>query len=278
MRDAIIIGCGIIGTTVGLYLRKLGMDVLMLDAGRSDAGTIPSGGHLKPSWFGGMKKSEYEPAMKVLDDVWGLKEEKFKVWPTFIRATVYRVDTDIVVATPRTIATVTRFHNLDTSPIVVYKMHSKIGEIVEEPCRYLVVATGSWIEELVPEIKAKSKRGVSFRFSGHLKEPFINPWAPYQQIVAHQQGPSEIWIGDGSALLEKSWTDDRTKQCLTRCSKQLKGCSHLRTLTGLRPYCESGNDPCLFRRLGPRAFAATGAGKSGTISAGWVVRKILETI
>lgn len=277
MRDAIVVGCGIVGATVSLALRKQGLDVLTIDDQRPMAGTVPSGGHLKPSWFSGMKKTEYEPAIELLDDVWGLIEEPFRMRPTGIETTVYRVDTEEVLATPRTVAKVSQIHHPANFPVVEFGG-------VSERARLLVVAAGVWCEELLGEEfglpPIQRKRGVSFRFGGQLEHPFIKPWAPYKQVVAHQQGDDEIWVGDGSAILEQNWTDKRTRQCLGRCRSAISAgrAEPLRTLTGLRPYCKTGNDPCLLKRIGKRTWVVTGAGKSGTIGAGWAARRIVDAI
>lgn len=272
MKDAIVVGCGVIGATVAAVLQGQGLDVLVLDDNRPMSGTAPSGGHLKPSWFGDMKATEYEPAMELLNDVWGLQEESFLVRPSagLIHTTVYRVDTDQVRRFPRTQATVSGFAHLQNFPVVYW------GD-TEERCRLLVVATGVWAAELLKGIDVTAKQGVSFRLKGVLKEPFIKPWAPYKQIVAHQQGEVEIWIGDGAAILPKNWTAERTQQCRDRCQSSLPTLLPvLREIHGYRPYCSSGTDPCLLRQLGPRAWLATGAGKLGTIAAGWVARKMLN--
>jgi glycine/D-amino acid oxidase-like deaminating enzyme len=282
--DAIIIGAGIIGTTLAKALQDKGSEVMLLDDGRPMGGTPPSGGHLKPSWFSGMGKALYEPAMKLLDEVWGLEESSFTIRPTWIKATVYRVDTDKVVSWPKTIGKVTAIKCLHNYPIVEYT----VGQtICESRARLLVIAAGVWCAELVPELKGliTPKRGVSFRVAGVLKSPFIKPWAPYKQVVAHQQGEREIWVGDGTAVLDGNWDADRTAACRVRCLDGLRGfvtdkaegTNILKELNGLRPYTPAeGKEPCLLKRLGPRAWVATGAGKLGTIAAGWVARRILD--
>lgn len=276
VRDAIVVGCGIIGSTVAKALVDRGLDVLVLDDRRSEAGTPPSGGHLKPSWFGGMPKEQYMPAMELLDKTWGLLEERFVVRPTPITTTVYRVDTDLVMAYPFTRGTVLRLTNLTgNAPGVVYGVPG--GEATER-ASMLVIATGTWAGELAECPKVTAKRGVSFRYATTLDRPFVKPWAPYKQVVAHQQSPGEVWVGDGSALLERSWTEQRTEDCARRCRAALKLGPEVvptKTLHGLRPYCDS-DGPCLLKRLGPSAWLATGAGKSGTIAAGWVARRVLD--
>lgn len=275
MRDTIVIGAGIIGATVTAALRKRGLDVLNLDDGRPLSGTAPSGGHLRPSWFGGMGKEQYEPAMQLLDETWRLKEETLSLWPLGNKVTVYRVDTDQVIRSERTQGRVTGVRCLQNFPIVTW-------DSGEERCRLLVVSAGAWCHELLSEIKTTAKQGVSFRIQGTLEQPLIRPWAPYKQVVCHQQGEHEIWAGDGSAILPQNWTVKRTQECYGRCLDALginKDSTSFRALTGLRPYADKPKEePCLLKQLGPRAWVATGAGKMGTIAAGFVACKLLSQL
>lgn len=278
MIDAVVVGAGIVGSTIAKALDVQGRQVMVLDDRRAMSGTRPSGGHLKPSWLGGMKRVEYEPAMELLDRAWGLIEEQFAVYPSGITTTVYRVDTDAVMdyRAEQVNARVQAVSQLHNYPVV----HLDNGEDVR--CRLLVVAAGVWCAALLPELDIQRKQGVSFRLAGQVSKPFIRPWAPYKQVVAHQQGPDEIWVGDGTAILEKNWDGYRTEECLERCctvlSKHglLTGTEPSRTIVGLRPYCKTGSSPCLLQQLGPRSWVATGAGKLGTIAAGWAAKCILE--
>jgi glycine/D-amino acid oxidase-like deaminating enzyme len=273
VKDVIVVGAGIIGATIALALRREGRKVTLLDRGETMAGTIASGGHLKPSWFGSLKKKDYEPAMELLDDVWGLIEEKFAI-KLGIGTTVYRVDTDKVLALKKTVADVTKIRVSGKCPTVTLSS----GKVLE--CKLLIVATGVWANELCPSVTTKAKQGVSFRFRGGLPEPFIKPWAPYKQIVAHQQNSKEIWIGDGTAIYPKNWTIERENQSLLRCKKALKTDKEYkalyRCLYGLRPYITECKDPCLVKKVNKKVWIVTGAGKLGTIAAGWAARRIID--
>lgn len=287
MWDVIVVGAGVVGATIAKAAVDQGRGCLLLDDGREGAGTPPSGGHLKPSWFGGMKKAEYEPAMELLGRTWGLHEQLFAVRDplagvTLTHATVYRVDTDLVLEYPRTVARVTAVGQLNNYPQVRYRTQADDGSFAEHDarCRLLVVATGAWAAELVPGLRVKAKAGVSFRFRTALAEPFVQPWAPYRQVVAHQQTADLAWVGDGTAVLADNWDAARTAGCRERCRKALglgPAAAPVVTARGCRPYCDDvpGADPCLLKRLGPRAWLATGAGKSGTIAAGWAAGKVL---
>lgn len=277
MKDVIVVGAGIIGTTVAKALREQQhLDVLLLDDNRPMGGSRASEGHLKPSWFG-MKPAQYEPAMQVLSDTWSMIEEQYEVRPDGAETTVYRVNMDVVTKYPYTPGRVTNIGHLNNYPTVTYFAD---GIKYAERCRLLVVAAGCWVPELLPQYKVKGKRGVSFRFKHTIQRGYIEAWAPYKQLVAHQQGPLDVWIGDGTAILAKNWTPERTQECLRRCSESLgvRAGTTVRAFHGIRPYAPplADGEPCLFERLGPRAWVATGAGKSGTIAAGWVTRRLLD--
>jgi glycine/D-amino acid oxidase-like deaminating enzyme len=293
MRECIIVGGGIIGATIAKTLGMYMNNILLIDADLPMAGTAPSGGHLKPSWFGGMKKEEYSPSMDLLDNTWGILSEEFDVVTIGVRvakAKVYRVDTDYVTKwaeTHRTLGAVQSIENVLGRPVVTVK---DIKGLHREECELLIVATGVWAVELVDwkGVSVQAKQGVSFRMKGRLPQPFIIPWAPYKQIVAHQQTDNSIWIGDGSAILSRNWNEERTQSCLARCQKALgrrlvayrnNPPDPLQTRRGLRAYCtHSKEEPCLYQQLGPNCFLVTGAGKSGTIAAGFAAHKLLKHV
>ena len=276
MVDCIIVGGGIIGATIAKALDRQNCQTQLIDSNESMAGTKASGGHLKPSWFSGMKKEEYEPAMVTLSECWYLFEETFKIYPVG-HTTVYRVDTDSVLRRSKRLGTVNHIRQEEKFPVVEWT--DELSDDRVSRCKLLIICAGVWCDQLIPEIKIKRKMGVSFRFSGPLDYPFIKVWAPYKQIVAHQQNRNRIWIGDGSAILEKNWTADRTRQCLARCKKALnKECKVRRIIPGLRPYCETNGDPCLFKKVGPSTYCVTGAGKLGTLAAGWAARRIIDEV
>lgn len=284
MRDVIVIGAGIMGSTIAKALAKEGRAVLLLDNNQAMAGTRPSGGHIKPSWAGGMKTADYDSAMTLLESVWDVTQEEFAIkvlGKPLVKTTIWRVDTDVVLTTPKVIAEVTSISLTDTNaPLVAY---TEGPAKKEERCRLLVVAAGTWCNALLPEVfpdkTLVAKQGVSFRFPGKV-EPFIQPWAPYKQTVAHQQGPDEIWIGDGSAIKPENWDDQLiTQRALSRCRAALVSQAQpRRIITGLRPYCSLAGpkDPCFLRKVGKATWVATGAGKLGTISAGWAADRIIR--
>lgn len=280
MRDAIIVGGGIIGTTVAVALQRMGDNVLLLDDRRAMSGTRPSGGHLKPSWYANMHKSEAAGALELLCQLWNARSELFKLLPAGVETEVWRVDTDMVVATSNKLRTRATVSGIDPSLNMPKVTYQTATGTTTEYCKQLLIATGAWSNELVSGSVDQCKAGVSFRVEGTLDDPFIKPWAPYKQVVAHQQGDNEIWVGDGTAIIQPNWSDVRVQQCKERCLSVLPAGELIRTVQGLRPYAKKldPTHPCYFRQLGPHAWVATGAGKSGTIAAGWVAGRICDAI
>ena len=277
MVDSVIIGGGIIGRTIFEAMKAEGRKCLLIDNKNPMAGSLASGGHFKPSWAASMKPQEYEDSAELLDNLFGIKTEKFKMRPTGVRVSVSRIDMDQVNGMDgHTYGTVTGITS-GARPTVSYTLLE--GNLKREiRCRTVVVAAGVWCDRLLDLDRPISvKQGVSFRFRGTVKTPFIKPWAPYKQIVAHQQNRREIWVGDGSAILEKNWTRTRTKECEDRCQHALKFKNGaIKTILGFRPYCNTDKAPCLCKHVQKNVWVATGAGKLGTIAAGWAAKLIMD--
>lgn len=282
MIDVVIVGCGIMGSTIGKTLQSQGREVLILDDKRKMAGTPASGGHLKPSWFG-MAKEDYIPAMALLDSIWGLHEHEFLVHPKLAKTIVHRVDTDEVVKTKYNRATVLSISDLDDNPRVLYRPYVKGVDTtsidpIEVTTKLLVITAGHWSNMFYP-VNIIPKQGVSFRLPTTISQPFIKPWAPYKQVVCHQQNPDEVWAGDGSALLSNNWTEQRTEDCLLRCKEAIgiQSIHPIRSIMGIRPYCKTKQGiPCLLEKIGNVTWLATGAAKLGTIAAGFSAIRIRD--
>lgn len=280
MIDCIIVGGGIIGATIAKGLTKAGQQVLVFDSKEPFAGTTPSGGHLKPSWLG-MSPKIYHPLLDLLDELWGLKEEQFKVLPENKPDTVYRLDTDKVNKYKASCKQekVTWLDLTSNFPRVCTEQN-------EYRCKMVVVAAGVWCNNLLQpqgwKYSVKSKQGVSFRCKGVIKYPFISTWAPYKQIVCHQQSPNELWIGDGTAILAKNWKQTNVEACRTRCLKALSSKvaveSVTKTLIGQRPVLDPlyKGEPCYMDQVFPKVWVVTGSSKRGTIAAAWATQRLME--
>lgn len=276
MYDVIVVGAGIMGATIGQAYRNQGRKVLIVDDSRPMAGTSPSGGAIKPSKLTGLNSEDEEAAIQTLRELYGLEEIQFEIKPTggFVKVSTYQLNMDKVfdVETEGDIA-----QCLEKGPAV------KFQDMGVVQAKLVVVATGIWASELLPEVfdgKMEGKTGVSFLFEGRIKQPFVKPWAPYKQITIHNyrlDGRNYIWASDGSALKSENWTEERTNQCKERCMSALGITKEPVEVTlGIRPFHKDKPKPCFLKEVRPNVWAATGAGKFGCISAGWAANQMLR--
>jgi len=260
-----IVGGGVFGSVIGAALHKQGCKVTIFDRRKPDAGSLASGFLMKPSWFGNMEKSDSERSLKLLDELYGLQELKFRVGP--VKTTVFRVDKKAVLE---------NWH----LEYLEQKIDSvKDGWIDDQEFHLVVVAAGVWCRRFFDLPDLKGKVGISFEWDGELRKNIISAWAPYKQVVAFNiPGEGKVWGGDGTAILGENWTSERGEQCLSLVSKTIGFPKHeARAHVGIRPYYKT-KDPCLVEKRGHKLWLATGGSKNGTIGAGWAANKILDSL
>jgi glycine/D-amino acid oxidase-like deaminating enzyme len=238
--------------------------VQVFDARFAQSGSKPSGGHLKPSWLSFLDKKVMEESFRTLDELYAL--ETLRCVYGLVHVDLLRVDVDKVLQSGEVLpAKVTQvgdgfldYENL-TCDGESHRVHGTI-----------IVASGVWSGELVPEIKAElsAKKGMSFTFSGVPKqnppENRIISYLPYKQIVRTAHGPGRVWMGDGSAIIPTNWSEAREVMIKDRVMKHVDfKYKSLDIQRGLRPYLNNG-----LRRISPNLWVATGGGKSGMALAG----------
>lgn len=270
MADAIIVGAGIFGQSISAELRRIGMDVLTIDANKPMSGSKPSAGLIKPSWFSGMGNI-YDPAIEKLDQLFGVRDLDFRIGP--VTTKVHWVPPAIVLAGKFMEAEVIEVEP-EQKQIVLAS-----GEVLSAPI--VVVAAGYWTTQIpgmdiegMPEITPKT--GVSFNWQTQLETPFIRPWAPYKQLLAFNHTEHEVWVGDGSAILPKNWTEERQHKSLDRCATAVQLDPESAKFTvGIRPAMKKVK-PCFLWEPYDGFWIATGGAKSGMLGCGWAAHVIGE--
>ena len=283
--DVVVIGGGIMGSTIASFLRCGGREVVLFDDGRPESGSRASGGLIKPSKFTGLSNEANTEVLRVMGNLFGVTPEPFVIRPSFdlLKMDIHRVDMDRLFAEPRVHARVTAVRparGAGSMHAVEFKHGVDEGTA---QCNFIVLAAGYWCGELFPSAfpggSLTAQKGVSFRFSGRIKQSFVQAWAPYKQITVHntlRNGRPEVWTGDGTALKPGNWTQTREAECLARVRGAMKiaAVQPVLTTTGLRPFHESGDKPCYLREIRRDIWAATGAGKFGCISAAWAASRL----
>lgn len=266
-HDAIIVGGGLFGQIIARALRAEGRDVAVYDDRRPEAGSIPAACLMKPSWFSGLGKDVYEPSLKLLDDLFGVKDVAFNLIPTRAQATVHWCDPVDILEGPRCPATVEE----------VCPGYIMAGGVRIE-ADLIVVAAGVWTEKLLPQYKQTAQKGVAFLWPEMKTVPAIQVWAPYRQLVRFNRGDG-LWVGDGTAIKAGNWTREREQQSLHRCTAYAAQYTHGELpptfLPGLRPYAK-GHKPCLLEEVSPGLWVASGGAKNGTVAAGYCAHVIRE--
>ena len=270
MADAIVVGAGIFGQSISAELRRIGMEVLTIDANKPMSGSKPSAGLIKPSWFSGMRHI-FNPAIEKLDQLFGVQDLTFSVGP--MSATVHWVPPALVLMG----------EYMEVEVIEVEPEQKQVvladGEVLSAPI--VVIAAGYRTTQIMgmniagmPEIIPKT--GVSFNWRGQLEKPFIKPWAPYKQILAFNHTEHEIWVGDGSAILPKNWTEERQQISRIRCAKAVKlDQAWAKPAVGIRPAMKKVK-PCFLWEPYDGFWIATGGAKSGMLGCGWAAHYIGE--
>lgn len=276
--DAIVIGAGIFGQVVAQALRVEGRSVCIIDAALPNAGSGPAACLMARSWYSGLGKKVYDPALELLDRLYGVQEIEFEVGRAglAVRTNVKWVEPKRIL--DNTLVTHGHVMKISGNRVDYYDTYHD-ARLCTSEAPLIVVAAGIWTERLLPEYRQQGKMGVAFLYPrAKISHPFIRLWAPYKQIVGFNRGDG-AWASDGTAILQKNWDFSRVQQCLYRCAEAAgmdNPCDErTEILLGTRPYAP-GHKPCLLEEVRPGLWVASGGAKNGTIAAGWCAHRIVE--
>lgn len=274
MSNVIVVGAGLFGATIARALQREGHHVTVYDDSRPMGGSAPSGCLMKPGWFAGLGKPVTVPALDMLEDLYGVQDLQFRVWPGAVPCKVHWIPTGQILNLEDLRVVRKTVLNVGTGSILV--RGDDLREEVHEAER-IVVAAGWWCKQLVAGLdKLVGKQGVSFRWREDEIKNIIKPWAPYKQSVIFEEEPGWAWGGDGSALKPENWDNERTAQCLNRVAKAHgQGIVVGTQAMGIRPFMK-GEKPCLLREVKPGTWVATGGAKNGTVAAGWAAHQLVR--
>ena len=285
MYDTIVVGSGIFGSVIAAHLRAGRQRVLVVGDDRPDSGSRPAGCIIKPSWVSSLNAEEYDRGIELLNDLYGVRTIFFSLRPKLGHTEAQHVNPLAILrgCTAHTNFRAGRVAGVDETDdgITIAVRNGNKGSVYG--ARHLVVAAGIWTPELCPWVQTKAQYGWSFR-GPPVKEAVISLWAPYRQVVAFNMDDGRSWSGDGSALIERSATEEKRIASLNRCAKVIgvgKGepiphwpaAYNVQSTRGARPYAETGGKPCLISRRGS-VWAVTGGAKNGTIAAAWAAREL----
>lgn len=274
--EVAIIGAGLFGQMAYHALRSKGVDsIIMFDSMEPDRGSAPAACLMKPGWFDGLGEKVSNPALDLLDELFGLQKVRFQLGPRGVD--VFWVPPSAILSNTVTYRQVSWIHA--GTPLHMLTLDN--GDAVD--ARHVIVAAGYWTQHLLPEIKLEGMMGRAVLYkAAHIEQPYIEPWAPFKQIVAFNRGDG-LWGGDGSAIKKDNWTESRGLDTEKRVldsllTKKVTGVlgAPFMTMDGIRPYAKYKS--FVLEEVRPRVWAATGGAKNGTITAAYCARVLRETI
>ena len=273
--DAIIIGGGLFGQVITKALLEQKRIAIMIDNKEPEAGSKPAACIMKPSWFSSLGKTVYEPALELLDRLYGVQDVEFLSHPApWVKSqkpkmvTAHWIPPNKILSGRSIPETVTKI------TLHPPKVWFRNGEFLE--AKLIVVAAGIWTEKLLPFYRQTGQKGISFLWEYRtLKQAQLWHYAPYKQFMAFNRGDG-LWAGDGTAIKPENWSLSREEVSQNRAMKRLGFVDVLpRSLVGIRPYAKT-EGPCVLHEVGRGLWVASGGAKNGTVAAGYCAHIIGE--
>jgi glycine/D-amino acid oxidase-like deaminating enzyme len=268
LYDVVIVGAGLFGAIAAAAFRQQKRSVLVIDDDRPEAGSKPAACLMRPSWYSSLGKEVYTPSLKLLDELYGVQDLKFKV--AIGSVAVHWCNPADILKVPDRKTTVGAFHNLGKKG---WQVECSDGSV--ETARSVVVTAGIWTPLLIGVLGGLiGQAGMACLWPKEkIAEPFVRVWAPYRQVTAFNRGDG-LWVGDSNSIRMDKWSETNAGATEQRCSQAVKISSKPRRLFGIRPY--SKVKPCYLAEAKPGLWLATGGAKNGTLAAGWCASELLR--
>lgn len=277
-HDVVVVGSGLFGSIAATLARAEGHRVSVVSDERPFSASKASGCVLAPTWLNSMDKYTVAEAMEVLNSLYTVIPVEFfsNVFAKTFKAS--RIDPKQILVKPDVRGTVTAvgdgFVNVQDISGADRKLRGKV-----------LLATGVWTPDLAPGMpKMKGLWGAAARISAQLEEPRIHVYAPYRQAVAFNIDKKTVWMGDGTALIEKTWfseVEERLKATANRAAELFglptEDSGQYRMTIGVRPYVE-GHKAGYFDQAGKNVWISTGGAKNGTALAAWQALRFVRQL
>lgn len=273
-HNIIVVGNGLFGSIAATYARAQGHTVTVISEERKYAASKASGCVLAPSWLSSLDKPDIADAMAVLEYLYTVHPIEFQT-NVLAKFKAHRVDPDAVLVKPDVVGQVT---SVTDGSVKYLNQDGKPGTLRGT----VLVAAGIWSQELITQMPPiKGLYGCSLRIPGQLVVPRISVYAPYRQAVGFQLNKKEVWFGDGTALIAKTWDAEereRVAKTTARASDMMEApIARATVFCGARPYVE-GHKSGYLEQLSPKLWVSTGGAKNGTVLAALQALRFEESL
>jgi len=273
-HNVIIVGNGLFGSIAATLARAHGHSVTVVSNNEANAASLASGCVLAPSWLSSLGKDTAEAAMAVLAQLYTVHPVVFQT--NMIKSfKASRVDpADILVPADivgKVVAVGNGWVDVETSPD--FKPDRLKGKVL--------IAAGVWSGSLATMPTIRGLWGASVRVRAQLAEPRISVYAPYRQAVAFNMTKKEVWMGDGTALIEQTWRKESAQRIETTLGRAVDlfglPVAGKKVFVGARPYVE-GHKAGFFEKVHPNTWVSTGGAKNGTVLAAWQAERFVRQL
>jgi len=272
-HELIVVGAGLFGSIIATHARSRGHSVTVIGQFKQCEASPASGCVLSPNWLNTMSSEDIYNALGVLKEHYELIDLKFST-NIISKFKAKHIDPKTILVKPDIAATVVSVEDnkvIFSEDGVLHTLHGTV-----------IVAAGIWSKELIPDMPdIKGLYGASLRFKGNIS-PSLHVYAPYKQSVGFNIAPDEIWFGDGSSLIQSTWTKERE----TRIQKTIDRAKHMCDMSslkdlvvaeGARPYV-IGHKGGYLRQVSQHLWVSTGGAKNGTVLAASHAHKIVTSL
>ena len=279
-HNIIVVGAGLFGSITATYARAQGHKVTVVSEERKYSASKASGCVLAPSWLSSLDEEDIFDAMDVLGDLYTFQDIEFQT-NVLAKFKARRVDPDAVLVKPDVVGQVT---SVADGVVKYLDQDGKPGTLRGT----VLVAAGIWSQELITQMPPiKGLYGCSLRIQGQLAMPRISVYAPYRQAVGFNLNKREVWFGDGTALIAKTWDAEerdrvaKTRERATGMMERHGGggtkVPRAEVNIGARPYVE-GHKAGYLEQLSPKLWVSTGGAKNGTVLAALQALRFEESL
>jgi glycine/D-amino acid oxidase-like deaminating enzyme len=270
-HNIVVIGAGLFGSIATTLARSVGHTVTVVDAQRPWAASKASGCVLAPSWLSSLERGQIDTAMGVLRDLYTVHDMEFST-NLLKKFKAQRVDPSEVLLKDG----VVRDEVVEVKDGVV-KLAS--GDVLRGK---VLIAAGMACNNFVPDMpETQALWGSSITLNAQLSEARLHVYAPYRQAVAFNMNKRQVWMGDGTALVEKTWA----KESAERAQRTVERARELFKLTAAKPTVNSGARPYVkghkagyFQRVTPSVWVSTGGAKNGTVLAALQAHQFIKAL
>lgn len=264
-HNIIIVGGGLFGSIAAKLAREAGHEVCVIDNKAPWAASKASGCVIAPSWLSSLSREQIDTGMGVLNDLYTVHDIEFQT-NALAKFKAKRIAPSDILGDPTIIGEVTEV--LDGVVKFVIKGDTTVSAMRGKVLVAAGIGTAGHLIKAMPEMRGLW--GASMRFRGAIDCPRIHAYAPYKQAVAFQLNKREVWMGDGTALVDKTWRESREGRIdnTARRGASLFGLSleQVKFAEGARPYV-NGHKAGFFVKVTPNVWVSTGGAKNGTLLA-----------